>query len=119
MSLLAAATSLPELTTSITAVRMGAYTMAISNIFGSNLIMLVLVFPADILFRSGPILRDVSPTVPLALGFGLLVTVIYSVGLVIRRKPKVGSIGLDSLLVLFVFLISLISYYAVGVVAAP
>ncbi len=119
VSLLAAATSLPELTTSITAVRMGAYTMAISNIFGSNLIMLVLVFPADILFRSGPILRDVSPTVPLALGFGLLVTVIYSVGLVIRRKPKVGSIGLDSLLVLFVFLISLISYYAVGVVAAP
>lgn len=114
VSLLAAATSLPELTTSITAVRMGAYTMAISNIFGSNLIMLVLVFPADILFRSGPILRDISPTVSLALGFGLLVTTIYSVGLVIRRKPRLGPLGLDSLLVLFVFLISLVSYYAVS-----
>ena len=114
VSLLAAATSLPELTTSITAVRMGAYTMAISNIFGSNLIMLVLVFPADVFFRSGPILRDASPTVPLALGFGLLVTVIYIVGMVIRRKPKFGPLGLDSLLVFVVFAISLVTYYTVG-----
>jgi hypothetical protein len=41
------------MTTSIAAVRIGAYTMAISNIFGSNLFMLVLVFPAAMLFRGG------------------------------------------------------------------
>lgn len=111
VSLLAAATSLPELTTTITAVRLGAYTMAISNIFGSNLIMLVLVFPADVLFRAGPVLRDTGPTVPLALGFGLLVTVIYIVGMVIRKKPRIGPIGLDSVTVLVVFLASLAMYY--------
>lgn len=114
VSLLAAATSLPELTTSITAVRMGAYTMAISNIFGSNLIMLVLVFPADLLFRNGPILRDVGATVPLALGFGMLVTVIYIIGMVIRRKPKLGPFGLDSVLVFAVFMTSLVAYYIAG-----
>ena len=111
VTLLAAATSLPELTTSIAAVRIGAYTMAISNIFGSNLIMLVLVFPADILDRSGPILRDASRTVSLALAFGIAVTAIFLSGLIVRRKPKLGSIGLDSALVLVVFLGSLAAYY--------
>ena len=111
VTFLAAATSLPELTTSITAVRIGAYTMAISNIFGSNLIMLVLVFPADILFRSGPILQDTSPTVGLALSFGIAMTAIYLVGLIVRRKPRVATFGLDSILVLIIFLVSLAAYY--------
>jgi cation:H+ antiporter len=110
-TLLAAATSLPELSTSIAAVRIGAYTMAISNIFGSNLIMLVLVFPADILFRAGPILQDTSRTVSLALAFGLAVTAIYLTGLIVRRKPRLGEFGLDSILVMLTFLGSLVAYY--------
>ncbi|MGJ8561450.1 MAG: sodium:calcium antiporter [Litorimonas sp.] len=111
VTLLAAATSLPELTTSIAAVRLGAYTLAISNIFGSNLIMLVLVFPADILLRSGPILRDPSSTVFASLGFGIVVTSIFLTGLIVRRKPRLGPAGADSVLVLIVFLASLGSYY--------
>lgn len=113
VTLLAAATSLPELTTSITAVRIGAYTMAISNIFGSNLIMLVLVFPADILFRGGPILQGASRTVSLALAFGIAVTSIYLIGMIVRRKPKIGTFGLDSILVLLTFLASIVVYYHV------
>ena len=112
VTVLAAATSLPELTTSIAAVRMGAYTLAISNIFGSNLIMLVLVFPADILYRSGPILEAASPIVFASLGFGIVVTSIFLTGLIVRRKPRIGPIGVDSVLVLLVFVASLVSYYA-------
>jgi cation:H+ antiporter len=113
VTLLAAATSLPELSTSIAAVRIGAYTMAISNIFGSNLIMLVLVFPADILFRAGPILQNTSRTVSLALSFGLAVTAIFLIGLIVRRKPRIGMFGVDSVLVLLTFLASLAAYYYV------
>lgn len=113
VTLLAAATSLPELSTSIAAVRIGAYTMAISNIFGSNLIMLVLVFPADILFRSGAILQDTSRTVSLALVFGLVVTTIFLIGLIVRRKPRIGDFGLDSILVMVAFFASLAAYYYV------
>lgn len=101
------------LTTSIAAVRIGAYTMAISNIFGSNLIMLVLIFPADILFRAGPILQQTSRTVSLALAFGLAVTAIYLIGLIVRRKPRIGVFGLDSILVLVTFSASLVAYYYV------
>jgi cation:H+ antiporter len=113
VTLLAGATSLPELTTTITAVRMGAYTMAISNIFGSNLIMLVLVLPADMLILGSPILRGPSETVELALSFGIAVTAIYLIGLIVRRKPKFWGMGLDSWLVLLVFAVSLPAYYFV------
>ncbi len=113
VTLLAGATSLPELTTSIMAVRIGAYTMAISNIFGSNLIMIVLVFPADLLYRAGPILQDTSRTVSLSLAFGIAVTAIFLTGLIVRRKPRLGRFGLDSVLVLAVFVSSLLAYYLV------
>lgn len=111
VTLLAGATSLPELTTTIAAVRIGSYTMAISNIFGSNLIMLVLVFPADILFRSGPILQDASTTVTLSLAFGVAVTAVFLTGLIVRSKPKIGAFGLDSVVVLIIFLLSILAYY--------
>ncbi len=111
VTLLAAATSLPELTTSITAVRIGAYTLAISNIFGSNLIMLVLVFPADVLYRPGPLLREGQPIALASLGFAILATAIFLTGLLIRRKPRIGRVGLDSVLVMITFSASLLVYY--------
>lgn len=108
---LAAVTSLPELTTTITAVRMGAYTLAISNIFGSNLIMIVLVFPADILLRSGAILQSVSGTTKLAAILGSLLTSIYLVGLIIRRKPRLGKLGIDSVVVLVFYLTGMFLFW--------
>jgi cation:H+ antiporter len=108
VSLLAAATSLPELATTIAAVRLGAYTLAISNIFGSNLIMLGLVLPADILYLPGPILQHGGKTVAFSIVIGILVTAIYLSGLIIRRKARVGPFGIDSVMVLVVYAASLI-----------
>ncbi len=103
IALLAAATSMPELSTTFKAARMGAYTMAISNIFGSNLIMLALILPADIVYREGPILAEVNPVAELSIVTGILVTTIYVAGLLIRRTPRVFGAGLDSYLVLAVY----------------
>ncbi|MGI9351521.1 MAG: sodium:calcium antiporter [Rhizobiaceae bacterium] len=111
VTFLAAATSLPELSTTVTAVRMGAYTLAISNVFGSNLIMVVLIFPADILHTNGPILASAQGATHLAVASGVLVTTIYLIGLIVRRKPRVGRVGIDSFLVLSVYAISLFLYY--------
>jgi cation:H+ antiporter len=106
VTLLAGATSLPELTTTIAAVRMGAYTLAISNIFGSNLIMLALLLPADLLYLRGPILHDADGAELLAIATGILVTAVYIAGLLIRRKPRIGSYGVDSFVVIVVYLLS-------------
>ena len=113
VTLLATATSLPELATTIAAVRAGAFTLAISNVFGSNLIMLGLVLPADVLYSPGPILRSTTDSVLLALAMGVLVTAIYLVGLIVRRKPRLGSLGADSVLVLFAYFLGLYLFYLV------
>jgi len=113
VTVLAAATSMPEISTTFAAVRLGAYTMAISNIFGSNLIMLALLLPADMLYREGTLLAAAGRPELLALIFGLMVTAIYVAGMLVRRKPKVLGMGLDSALVLAVYATSLATLYAV------
>jgi cation:H+ antiporter len=70
--------------------------LAISNIFGSNLIMLALLLPADMLYRDGTLLAAAGRSELLALIFGLMVTAIYVTGILVRRKPKVLGMGLDS-----------------------
>lgn len=111
VTLLAATTSLPELSTTIAAVRMGAYTMAISNIFGSNLLMVFIILPADFFYSPGAILDEAGDSAQLALLSGIAVTSIYIVGLLIRRKPRWLGMGLDSLLVLGVYLLTLFGLY--------
>ena len=70
--------------------------------------MLVLVFPADILYRDGPILAVAERAEVLALLSGLLVTAVYVVGLLVRRKPQVLGMGADSACVLAIYTASLV-----------
>lgn len=110
-SLLAMTTSLPELSTSIAAVRVKAYTMAISNIFGSNMIMAFLLFPNDIVFMDGPIINEIDQPAAFALGAGIFMTAIYCMGLLLRPKMKVAGMGLDSLAILLCYIGSIIVMY--------
>ncbi|MHA1189434.1 MAG: sodium:calcium antiporter [Alphaproteobacteria bacterium] len=107
VTILAASTSLPELSTTIMAVRLRSYTMAISNIFGSNLIMIILLLPADILYTDGLLLAQADPIATFAILTGIIVTIIYVIGLVIRSSRTVFGIGIDSLLVLSIYVASL------------
>ncbi len=107
VSLLAASTSMPELSTTLAAARMGAYTMAIANIFGSNLIMVSLILPADIAYTSGPILSEVDASAQFSITTGIMVTAIYIAGILIRRTPTILGAGLDSWLVMTIYLASL------------
>jgi cation:H+ antiporter len=111
-SMLAAATSLPELSTTIAAARIGAYTMAIANIFGSNLIMLALILPADIAYRDGTILAEADRSAQFILAVGIIVTAIYVVGLLVRRTPAFLGAGADSWTVAAIYLGSLFALYA-------
>jgi cation:H+ antiporter len=93
---------------------MGAYTMAISNIFGSNLIMIALILPADIAYRKGPILAEVDNIAQFSVVTGILVTAIYIAGILIRRTPRLFGAGVDSVLVLIVYLTGLYAAFVLG-----
>jgi cation:H+ antiporter len=58
--LIALATSLPELTASFTAVRLGAFDLAAGNLFGSNAFNMTAVLAADAAWTDGPVLAAVD-----------------------------------------------------------
>ncbi|MBA6382888.1 hypothetical protein H4J45_13730 [Colwellia sp. BRX10-6] len=111
VTLLASSTSLPELSASIAAVRLGAQSMAISNIFGSNLIMIFLLLPADMFYLNGAILNSVNDSAKFALVSGIVVTAIYVIGLIVRKSQTFLRMGMDSIAVLIIYLITLYILY--------
>ncbi len=111
VTILAAATSLPELSTTIMAVRLHSYTMAISNIFGSNLIMIILLLPADVVYTEGLVLAEADSIASFAIITGIVVTIIYVIGLVIRSSRRLFGVGIDSLAVLAIYIASLFLAY--------
>ena len=112
-TLLATSTSLPELSTAIAAVRLGVPSMAISDIFGSNLIMVLLLFPSDILYREGLLLDAADTSALFALIAGIILTAVYLLGLYIRSPRKFLGAGVDSWIVLLLYTITLFTFYHV------
>jgi len=104
VTLLASATSLPELSTTLAAVRLGRHSMAVADVLGSNLIMVALLFPSDLLYRDGLLLDAIDPSARFALTLGIIVTSIYLAGLVLRQRHRVLGLGLDSWAVLVCYL---------------
>jgi cation:H+ antiporter len=111
-AMLALATSLPELSTTIEAARLKNYSMAVSNIFGSNLIMVVLVFVSDVFYTEGPILEHVAPASLATVGMGIVVTGVYLVGMLERRDRTIWRMGVDSAFVLVLYFVNLGILYA-------
>lgn len=112
VALVAASTSLPEISTTLGAVRRGNHEMAVANILGTNCLEVALFALADACYQSGPILAAVDRSSIFAGTLGMIVTAIYLVGLLERRDKTVLRMGLDSLAVLAVYLGGLgILYY--------
>ncbi|HEV2122420.1 MAG TPA: hypothetical protein VGW38_06570 [Chloroflexota bacterium] len=109
--LLAIATSLPEVSTTYTAVKFGSYAMAISNILGGNAFDTTMLFVADVVYREGPILRVVEPWAGFAAGLGIILTIFYLWGLVERRDRTIFGMGIASALVLATYVAGLVILY--------
>jgi len=104
--LVAIVTSLPELATSIGALRIGAHDMIIGNLFGSNMFNILTIFFADIAFRKGPILGNLGAGEAdqlLVAGCGIILTGIALVSIGARSKRKVFGVGVDSIILLAVY----------------
>lgn len=109
-TLLAAATSLPEISTTTTAVREGNVSMAFSNVFGSNSFDLLLLFPVSILavqtFGSG---LPASSIFMAALS--AVLTSVYLWSLLEHKDRAVARTGVGSLLVLILYFAGMGVFY--------
>lgn len=102
--LVALATSLPEVSTTISAVRMQEYRLAFSNILGTNIFTVGFVFLADVFYTDGPVLSSVDQISILGAMLGVLLTAIYVIGLSVRYKKTFLGLGYDSILVVLGYL---------------
>jgi cation:H+ antiporter len=103
---LAAVTALPEVTTGLYAIKAGRYELAMSDIIGGNAFLPVLFLFATLLSNK-PLLPDAQgPDLYLA-ALGALLTAVYCVGVILRSQRMLLGAGLDSLLVLALYLIGI------------
>jgi cation:H+ antiporter len=84
----ATATSLPEAAVTLSAARLGALDMAVSNLLGSNLFNILIVAIDDALFLEGPILAHVSPLHGLSALSAIMMTGVAIVGLIYRPRER-------------------------------
>ncbi|TWT86586.1 putative calcium/sodium:proton antiporter [Pseudobythopirellula maris] len=106
-TLVAVTTSLPEISTTAGAVRLGAYTMAIANIFGTNTLEIALLLPADLAYRDGPVMNAVDNSALLMGGLSIVMTALYLWGLLERRDRSLWRMGVDSWWVMLTYLAGL------------
>jgi cation:H+ antiporter len=109
--LLAISTSLPEVSTVLSAVRLGNYTMAISDILGTNLFDVALLFIVDATDGAGAVLNKVGRFSIFAAVLGTAVTALFTIGLLERRDRTVLRMGYDSAAVLISYIGGLVILY--------
>lgn len=112
-TVLALATSLPELSTTISAARGGRYTAAISNVFGSNAFDVALLFVADVVYRQGSLLAQAQPSIVFVATIGALMTCVYLWGLMERADRTIWRIGWDSAIALVTYAVGMAVLYVV------
>lgn len=104
-TLLALSTSLPELVSTMTAVRRGSMDLAIGNIFGSNTFNMLLLIPLDFVFE-GSLLGSVSMEHALTGLAIILATSVTTMGQLYQVEPRRPFIEPDALLVMSICCLS-------------
>ena len=103
-TILAGVTALPEVSSGIQAVRLGAVNLAMSDIYGGNAVQLTFFLLADLL-AGDPVLPQASGESLWLGGLGAIVTGIVIYGMLLRPSRKVVGLGPDLLVVLLVYIV--------------
>lgn len=96
------ATTLPEATVSLSALRLGSVGMSIGNLLGSNIFNVAILFVADIFYKPGDLLAAVPVNMIFAALFGSLLMFIAFLALEKQIKNRIPS-----LLIVLCYLLSL------------
>lgn len=105
--LLAGATSLPEVTTSLTAVYLNNPDIAVSNVFGSNLFNLLILAVFDLIYRRSHIFRSIGKSHQYSAWIGIMMTTVVFLPMIVPYHFSVFYIGIEMILMLLIYLIGL------------
>ena len=111
-TVLALATSLPEISTGLQAVKQGDDNLAISDIFGGNAFLPVLFLVATVLSGTAVLPQANSSDIYLT-ALAALLTLVYVVGLIFRPTRRIAGMGVDSLIVLALYTVGIGGLFAI------
>ena len=114
-TLLAIVTSLPEMVAVIAAARLGAYDMAVGNLFGSNVFNMFALGVSDLFYTPGRFLGVIDPAFALVGMLGLLLTILALIGNIARVERRLVFVEVDALLIVLVYLGGMYFLYARGI----
>jgi cation:H+ antiporter len=101
--LLAAATSLPELATDVSAVRLGAPDLAVGDLFGSSMANMLVLAVIDLVSPRRDVLRQAAFDHALAASLAMSLNALAGVLVLVRPEASVLSIGPGSALLFLVY----------------
>lgn len=112
-ALIGLATSMPELSSIVTALRIRRYEMAFGQVLGTNFVNLSLILLADAVFAGGPVINELGVFETVSALLGAVLIGVYLVGLLEHRDKTIWKMGYDSFAVLLLFGGGLALLYAV------
>ena len=108
------ATSLPELVTTLAAVRRGALQLAVGGIIGGNTYDVLFLALSDAAYREGSLYHAMEPRHVFLIALALAMSAVLLLGLLRREKSGAGNIGFESVLVLAIYAGALTFQIALG-----
>ncbi len=96
-------TSMPELVTTIAAVRRGALQLAVGGIIGGNTFDTLFLTASDIAYRDGSLYHAVGSTDYYWISTAMLMTGIMIGGMILRQRQGPARIGMESILLMAIY----------------
>ncbi|SHI34634.1 sodium:calcium antiporter [Wenxinia saemankumensis] len=96
-------TSMPELVTTVAAVRRGALQLAVGGIIGGNTFDTLFLMASDMSYRDGSLYHAVGAADFYWIATALVMTGVLIGGLILRQRQGPGRIGAESLLLLGIY----------------
>jgi cation:H+ antiporter len=106
--LTAISTSIPELVTSIAAVRRGALTLAVGGIIGGNAFDTLFTAASDIAYREGSIYHAIPEDSKFWAVLTLLMSGVLMMGLIRREREGIGMIGMESVVITILYVLGVV-----------
>ncbi|MEN6523485.1 MAG: hypothetical protein ABFD14_07120 [Anaerolineaceae bacterium] len=111
-TLVALVTSLPELVTTLAAIKIGANDMAIGNLFGSNMFNMFAIGLTDLFYTQGRFLSVIDPSFLLIGMFGLLMTAMALIGNLAKLEKRIWFIEIDAFSLILMYIASIWLLYS-------
>jgi cation:H+ antiporter len=97
-------TSFPEIAATVAAARLGAFDLAVGNIFGSNAFNMCIILAMDLAYGGGPVLAAASAQHSLSGQMAVLTLALGVMGILARANRRIAVVRVESWLIVAVYL---------------